>query len=433
MKLLRTRIVRLVWCLLALSACAAPPATPTPTVQALPTATAAPTALPSPQTPTPALPALTLWVAEEEPALAVVRALAAEFAATHGAPITVVARPPDGLRLSIATAALNGDPLPDLIWADSENLAGLIADGRIQSLGAGAFPADTLPALRTAASADGKLWGMPVAASGALLLYYNRALIAEAPATSDELITRARAATTAEVAGLVMGWTQSRWLLPWLYAFGGAPTTPDGLTITLDTPAMTATLNVLRELYRAAPADGAAYSRGRRLFTQNYAAMSIDGDWSLSAYRAVSATLELGVAPLPTVHATGRAAIATLGGTYLMLGRSLAGTPLARGLAFGAFLAEPAIQARLAAGLGRLPATKSALNARAGAWAADPALAAAAAHATEAPGLPPTVAVRCALDGIDLWLPSLFKGSLPPDKAPATMQQEAEACLARSG
>lgn len=113
-----------------------------------------------------------------------------------------------------------------------------------------------------------------------------------------------------------------------------------------------------------------------------------------------------------------------------MLGRDLAGEPLERGLAFAAFLAEPATQERLAADLGRLPPGRGAV-ARGGAWAADPALAAAAALAPQAPGLPPTVAARCALFGIDVWLPSNYRGSVPPDELPSRMQREAEACVAR--
>lgn len=424
----------------ALVACAAPPAPPptaAPQAQeptALPTRTPAPTATPPPvPSATPEPQALTLWVAEDGAALAAVRDLAAAFSARGGAPLTVVARPPDGLRLSLATAELAGEEPPDLIWADGENLAGLIADGRLQPLPADLAPADALPALRTAATAGGELWGMPVAASGALLLLYNKGLIDEAPTTSDALIVRARAAETVEVAGLVQAWDEARWALPWLYAFGGAPTSPDGQTITLDTPAMTATLNLLRELYTAAPDDGAGYSRGRRLFAQGYAALAIDGDWSLPTYRAVSDTLELGIAPLPVVPATGRRAVPTLGGTFLMLARDLAGGPLDEGRAFAAFLAEPETQAGLAQALGRLPATAGGLARKGDGWAADPALAAAATLAGDAPGLPPTVAARCALYGIDVWLPSLLSGGIPASEIPTRMQREAEACLGRAG
>lgn len=431
------------WALLALAAliaCAAPPPAPAPTAtapataaaQVAPSPTRAPTATPAPPpSPTPAPRALTLWVAEEGAALEAVRALAADFAA-GGPPLEVVARPPDGLRLSLATAAMVGDPLPDLIWADGETLAGLLADGRLQPLDAELFPDDTLPALRTAASAEGELWGLPVAADDGLLLLYNRTLVAEPPATSDALIARARAAETPDVAGLVMAWDEARWLLPWLYAFGGAPTSPDGLQVTLDTPAMTSTLNLLRELYTAAPDDGAGYGRGRRLFAQGYAALAIDGDWSLEAYRAVSDTLDLGIAPLPVVPATGRRAAPVLGGTYLMLAAGLEGEPLERARALAAFLGESATQGQLAAALGRLPARADALTQGERPWAADPALAAAASLAETAPGLPPTAAVRCALYGIDVWLPSLLRGSLPSSELPGRMQREAEACLARA-
>lgn len=409
---------------------AAPAPSPTP-ASSQPTVSAAPLATPPGASEPP--PALTLWVAEDEPALLAVRDLAERFAEDAGVALEVVARPPDGLRLSLATAELTGDPLPDLLWADGETLAGLIVDGRIQPLASDLLPPDTLPALRTAATAEGATWGMPVAAHGALLLLHNRALAPGPPATSDALIVAARAAESAEVAGLVMAWDEARWLLPWLHAFGGAPTSLDGLTVTLDTPAMTPTLNLLRELYTASDPDGDGYGRGRRIFAQGYAAYAIDGDWSLEAYRAVSDTLDLGIAPLPVVPATDRPAAPVLGGTYLMLARELEDEGLDQGRAFAAYLAEPANQLRLAEALGRLPATTGALSSAKGPWATDPALAGAAALAAAAPGLPPTAAARCALYGIDVWLPSLYRGVIPAADLPARMQREAEACLVRSG
>jgi arabinogalactan oligomer / maltooligosaccharide transport system substrate-binding protein len=420
---------------LLLAACAAPPSPPEPVAAAPtplpPTATRVPTVTPAPApTPTPTPQALRFWVAAEGPELAALEALAADFARERGAPLEVVARPPDGLRLSLATAALVGDPLPDLLWGDQEALAGLIVDGRLQPVPAALAAPDTLPALLTAATADGQLWGLPATAHGALLLLYNRDLVTAAPpATSDELIVQSRAAASPLVAGLVMAWDEARWALPWLYAFGGAPTSPDGQTITLDTPAMTSTLTLLRELYRAAPTNGDGYTRGQRLLAQGYAAFAIDGDWTLERYRTLSDTLDLGIAPLPVVPATGRAATPPLGGSYLMLSADLAGEPLEHGLAFAAALSAPEAQAALARAGGGLPASAGGLALLD--LAADPALAASAARAANAPGLPPTLAARCALYGIAVWLPGLHRGSLDPPSAPATMQREAEACLRR--
>ncbi len=412
---------------LALIACSdAPPAAPTASPAPSRVAALAPTPSPLPPTPTPAPRPLVLWVAEEGSTLEGARLLARDFSAVTGTPLEVVARPADGLRLSLATAALVGDPLPDLFWGDQELLAGLLADGQLQPTGV-TLPDDVLPALLTAATADDRLWGVPLAARNSLLLLYNRALAPEAPVTSDALITRSRAVATREVAGLVMAWDESRWLLPWLYAFGGAPLAPDGRSVSLETPEMVAALGLLRELYVAAPTGGAGYQRGQRLFAQGYAALAIDGDWVVPRYRQISATLDLGIAPLPVVPATGRQAPGLLGGAYLLFQRDLAGDALERARAFAAWLLEPATQARIPGALGRLPARASALEAAD--VAADPLLSAAAVGAAAAPGLPPTPAARCLLYAIDSWLPHVLDGALNQTEAAASMQAEAEACL----
>lgn len=418
--------------------CAAPPAPAPPAtpVAEAPTATVAPasptarppTPTPLPPTPTPAPEPLRLWVAEEGAALAAVEALAGEYAAAAGIPVQVVARPADALRLSLATAELTGDPPPDLIWGDANALAGLMADGRLQPIGPASAAPAALPALITSATADGQFWGWPVAARGALLLLYNRAIVAEPPTTSDELILRSRASETALVAGLVQAWDEAAWLAPWLYAFGGALTSADGASITLNTPAMEQALNLMRELYVAAPDDGDSYRRGQRLFAQGYAAILLDGDWALEQYRAVSDTLDLGIAPLPVVPATGRPAAPLLGGDFLMLHRDLSGERLEQARELMAYLGAPERQADLAAAFGRLPADPEALAGLDP--AADPALAAVAVLAARSPGLPPTPAARCAVRGVDVWLRSLLTGVTDAAETATRMQREAEACLA---
>ncbi|MGQ9926259.1 MAG: sugar ABC transporter substrate-binding protein [Chloroflexaceae bacterium] len=425
------RSLALLLALLVLVACGGASAPPAPTASPWPTRAAgqpAPVASPSPSPPipTPAPRPFALWVAEEGAALDGVRMLAREFTASTGTPLEVLARPADGLRLSLATAALVGDPLPDLFWGDQELLAGLLADGQVQPPGVAA-PDDTLPALLTAATADDRLWGVPLAGRHSLLLLYNRALTPEAPITSDALIARSRAAATKEVAGLVMAWDEARWLLPWLYAFGGAPLALDSQTISLDTPEMVAALGLLRELYVAAPGSGAGYQRGQRLFAQGYAAFAIDGDWALPRYRQVSDTLDLGIAPLPVVPATGRPAPGLLGGTYLLFQRDLSGKDLERARVFARWLLEPATQARIPATLARLPARTGALEAAN--VAADPLLAAMASGVAAAPGLPPTPAARCVLYAIDSWLPRLLDGASNQAETAAAMQAEAEQCL----
>jgi ABC-type glycerol-3-phosphate transport system substrate-binding protein len=361
-------------------------------------------------------------VGEADAAIEVVRALLADYKSSSGVMIELSAKAPDTLRMSVAGVGLTGDSPPDIIWADQETLAGLLADGQLQPV---AKAGDPLPGLLADATADGKLWGVPLTAQGGLLLLYNRKVAAGPPATSDELIVRSRGGG----AGLVMAWNEPRWLLPWLYGFGGAPTGgPEGAP-TLDTPEMRSALGLLRELAVASPAEVKTYRGGQRWFGAGEVAFAVDGDWALPEYRSLTATLDLGLAPLPVIPATGRRALPLIGGSFLMLQRDLGGADLARAAAFAAFLASPETQARLSRALGRLPASQKVLGDQSA--LGDPALAAAALLAANAPGLPPTRAARCALFGIDVWLPSLLKGTLDQAETATAMQQEATACVTR--
>jgi ABC-type glycerol-3-phosphate transport system substrate-binding protein len=367
-----------------------------------------------------------LWAVESEPSLALLRELAAEWQAGSGVAVEVVGKSSDGLRADLAAAALTGAPPPALFWAGGDDLALLAEAGLIQPLEA--TPEGLLPAVVAGATREGKLWGEPLAAGGALLLLANRARTPEPPTTTDELIVRSRAARGKDGPGLVAGWAQARWLLALLNGYGGAATTPDGATPTLDTPAMVSALNLLRELRAAGPPAPSTYREGQRLFRRGQSAMAIDGDWSLESYRAMSDTLDLIVAPMPMVPATGRRAAGPLAGTYAMLGASLKGEALEQARSLIAFLAAPERQARIAAALHRLPARAAALADPA--IAADPALAAAAQGAADAPGIPPTRAARCAWQAIDNQLPAMLTGDQSQQEAAAAMQRGAEACVA---
>jgi arabinogalactan oligomer / maltooligosaccharide transport system substrate-binding protein len=415
-----TRLVGLALLIILAAACAGPPAPPTPAVGS-PTPTPSATEASAP-TPTPAQRPLRLWVGEVDPALQAVRALVDEYQRGGGGPITLIPKPPDALRMSLDGRTLTGEAPPDLIWADQETLAGLLADGQIQPVQAGGDP---LPGLLEDASAQGKLWGVPLTAQGSLLLLYNRKLVDSPPGTSDELISRSRAGH----AGLILVWDEPRWLLPWLYGFGGSVTSGADGDPTLDSPEMLAALNLFQELAVAAPPEVKTYRGGQRWFGEGEVAFNVDGDWALPEYRTLTATLDLGIAPLPLVPATGRRALPLISGSFLMFQHDLSGADLTRAQAFATYLETPATQARLAHALGRLPASLKALDDPA--IRADPALSTAASMATQAPGLPPTKAARCALFAIDTWLPSLLRATLNQAETAKHMQDEAKACVTR--
>ncbi len=440
----RTRLrfgLLLVWALALLSACAKPfgplpspdPPTATP---GPPTATIAPIAPATPVVratlapePTPQPGALRLWTTERDEGLELLRTLADEFAKQAGFAITVVPKTSDGLRIGMIAATLTDDPRPDLIWGDQDDLAGLLADGQLQAFGPADAASAFIPALVTNASSLGQIWGQPIATKDGLLLFYNRSLLAQSPTTTDELIVQSRAARREDRYGLVQGWTEARWLLAWLNGFGGAPTSADGLQPTLNTPQMLNALNLLRELWVAAPPDQRSYADGNGRFGAGKVALAIDGDWALAGYRSISPTLDLGIAPLPRVPATGRLAAPVLGGSYLMFQRDLKDAELDQARSFAAFLAEPEVQLRIALALKRLPALRSLLaDAQ---ISADPALAAAAAQAEAAIGLPPTRVMRCALRAISAQLPELLAGNIDQQQAAEGMQLRADQCATR--
>jgi len=407
------------------TACAAPTPTPTP-VSPIVAATPVPTPTPSPTPPppptaTPVARRLTILVAEPDDAQPAIAAELQQAAQIATLDITIVPRNPDGLLLSLATDQMLGLPPPDLIWANQEALVGLLADNALAPLNVD-LPLDVLPGLQAIAQTDTTLWGAPITAQDMLLLLYQPDRIP--PATTTELVTLTQAARTPERAGFVQGWGAARWLAPWLYAAGGAFTTPDGTQPTLDTPAMTATLTLLRDLYRAAPRNGDSYAHGQRLLVQGMAAYAIDGDWAWSTYQTISDTFQIGIAPLPTF--AGAPARPLIGGSLLMRHRD--GKATTDDItALLAVLYQPEVQLRLSAALGRLPALGSLLSDPS--IQSNPRRAVAAAHAATAPGLPPTPAARCAVFGIESYLYSATTGDLPLNDIPAKMQQAALACL----
>jgi ABC-type glycerol-3-phosphate transport system substrate-binding protein len=388
--------------------------------------TATPTALPTPE-PTAPPSALIVWAAAEGPQLEVLQRLFAEVGRSLGVETRVVGKSADGLLSDVRAATLAGLPLPDLFWATQDEL-GIFQNQDILQPAADALPPNVfLQATLAGATLAGKRWGTPLAAQGSLFLLYNKKLVGGPPRSTDELIVAARRQVAGDRFGLVAAWAEPRWLAAWLAGTGGAPLAADG-TPSLDTPQMLGALNLLKELRAAGPPPPSTYAEGVRLFRDGRAAFAIDGDWSLESYREYTDTLDLGIAPMPRIPASGRVAAPPLGGIYLMYAKTLDGEKLGHAGALGAALAMPESQARIAAELGLLPALREALQSPA--VQNDSALAAAATQAGDAPGLPPTRALRCAWGGMRAELPPVLLGEIAPEDAGRLMQSSAENCLA---
>jgi arabinogalactan oligomer / maltooligosaccharide transport system substrate-binding protein len=367
-------------------------------------------------------PPLTLWASASEGELGLLETLASEWAAARGRALRVVALSPDALATALSATRLGDDP-PDLIYADEGLLVALLADEQLQPLGA--IDAALLPALEALALRDGQRWALPVAARGGLVLLYNRKLVPQPPATSDELLATANQLTADGRYGLVYNWPEARWLLPWLTGFGGTLQPVDGTIPALDTPALDGALALLQALRGAGPPPPATYRETSALFRNGAAAMTIDGDWAVAGYRAAADAVDLGIAPLPTVAATSQVAGPPLGGTYLMAHRALPADDLGDAQAFAALLSGPDAQRRVAAA-GRLPALPAVYDDPA--IQNDPLLAALARTAPAATPVPFTRAERCIWRAIDNALPALLVGEQDRPATMATLQGAAQAC-----
>lgn len=423
--------------IVTLAACRADTApTPAPVPSAAATApaprpTAAPPITAVPQ-PTASPSGLVLWALADEPELAVLRRLVADMSAPSGIQVLVVGKSADALLADLSADALAGLPPPDLVWATQDELGLLQRADMIQPADDGLANDGFLPATLAGATIGGRRWGTPLAARGYLLLLYNRKLVASAPRTTDELIVQSRAQVRNGGYGMVAAWAEPRWFTAWLAGYGGAAVDAQGRP-TLDTPQVVAALNLLKELRVAGPPAPSTYEEGVQLFRAGRAAFAIDGDWTLAGYREYTDTLDLGVAPLPVVPATGRRAAPAFGGMYLMYSARLNGERLAQAWALGRALAGPDAQIRVAAELGWLPALRAALGSPA--VVNSPPLAAGVAQAADAPGLPPLDGLRCAWGAIQAQLPGVLLGDQAQEAAAQAMQASADTCAgsARGG
>jgi arabinogalactan oligomer/maltooligosaccharide transport system substrate-binding protein len=385
--------------------------------------------------PAPALPTgpmtLQLWHQEGEAdnAKQFVEGLAAAYTAEHPNITFEVSNPGDTelLREDFQTAALAGTP-PDLLWTVNDH-AGPFTTAEI------IVPVDDLIDLSgyadsalAAVELDGQHWGVPVSNGNHLMLYYNKDLVATPPTTTDELLAMAEDLKAQGVTPLVYNQTEPFWLVPWLGGFGGSVFAEDGVTPTLNTPEMAATLAFLKQLKDegVVPAES-DYNGADTLFKEGQAAMIVNGDWTLGAYKDLFGD-SLGVARIPTVSSTGQPPAPFTSGKFLMIPAGLDDDTMAVVVDFIKFATNEANQLDMVSKLARLPALESALGNEL--ITEDPYLAGSADQMVVGSPMPTVVEMRCNWDSMKPEMLAVLAGEKTPEEAPAAMQAAAEACLA---
>ena len=344
-----------------------------------------------------------------------------------GVNIELVSKDTEVLREDFQTSSLAGDA-PDLLWTVSDQAGPFTKADLLQ-------PVDDLFDLSIYVDSavdgvqlDGQVWGVPVANGNHLMLLFNKELIAEAPANTDEMIAKGKELTGGEQYALVWNQVEPFWMVPWLGGFGGSVFADDGVTPTLNTSEMIATLTFLHDMKFSAkiiPSES-DYGGADTLFKEGKAAMIINGDWSLGDYKSALGD-KLGTAPIPMVSATEQWPAPYTSGKFLMISATVGDDTLEAIMQFVDYLTNLENQVDMIATLSRLPALKEALDSEL--IQNDPILKGSAAQMQNGTPMPVVMEMRCNWDSMKPEMNAVLADQKSPEDAVMAMQQAADACI----
>jgi len=367
---------------------------------------------------------IALWTqeGESEGAFQFVKKLADAYTAKYpNITFDVLNKETEALRQDFLAASL-ANSAPDLLWTVNDHAGPFMVADVIQ-------PVDSLFDLKLYVPSivmNGKTWGLPISSGNHLMLLYNKSMVKTPPADTDTLISMGKTLTTGSTYAIVWNQTEPFWLVPWLGGFGGSVFAADGVTPTLNTPAMVNTLQFLYDLKAkyAITAKEADYATADTLFKEGKAAMLVNGDWSLGDYKKALGD-NLGVAPLPKVNATGKWPAPYTSGKYFMIPKSVTGDRLTADVAFMTFATSYENQIDMVKTLTRLPALRKALDDEI--VKNDPILKGSAAQMALGTPMPSVVEMRANWDAMKPEQNKVLAGTETPAEAAKNMQAAAEA------
>jgi len=372
---------------------------------------------------------LILWTKEGEEALDWNKSLIEEFMkANPNITIELVKKTNvEVLREDYLTASLAG-AAPDILWTVSDHAGPFVAADIVEAVD-NLFDLNMyVDSAMDAVKLEGKYWGVPISNGNQLMLLYNKKLIAEAPKDTDELFAVGKKLTTGGNYALVWNQTEPFWLVPWLGGFKGKVFAEDGVTPTLNTPEMVATLKFLHDMKfdaKIVPPE-CDYDGADTLFKEGKAAMIINGDWSISGYVSVLGD-DLGVARIPKVSATGEWPKPYTSGVYFMLTKGISGDKLKAAQDFIGFVSSKEKQLEMVKLLNRLPAVKEALEDPL--ITENPILKGSADQMVVGTPMPTVLEMRCNWDSMKPEMLAVLADTKSPEDAAKSMQSSAESCI----
>lgn len=245
---------------------------------------------------------LTLWHAYRGDEKAAVDALVDRYnAAQAEVRVVALAVPYDAFANKLEAAAPRGNG-PDLFIAAHERVGSWVRSGLLRPvpLEASLYHPATVSALQW----ESQTWGVPLAWK-CVALFYNRALISAPPESTDALVALLEEARRQDRYGLVYEAATPYYHAAWMEGFGGGiyRDGPGEPTVALDQPGNAESYAFVADLIaRDLVPDEPTSALVTQLFNDRKAAMVINGPWFLGE---LSKDIDVGIAPLPVVSATG--------------------------------------------------------------------------------------------------------------------------------
>ena len=387
---------------------------------------------------------VTLWHQMTVAERAVLADQVARFQHAHpDIQVRVLYKETEELRGSFQTAALAGGG-PELVFGPSDALGAFVTMGIVRDMSPwlpeSELDAFVPQALTRLPGPDGepRLVQIGDRVGNHLALVYNRTLIAEPPATTDDLVRMAVEATVDEDGdgrpdryGLVFNFVEPYFVIPFITGFGGWVFEPGSETIpALDSEACVQALDFVASLQRThgvLPAN-CDYETADALFKEGAAAMMINGDWSWGDYLAYDG-LDAAIAPLPVVSSTGL----PMGPMVATKGYSLnvhADGPRAdAAMTLVRFLTSLDTQRAFMEQLKILPSRRVLLDDPA--LTEDPTLAASAEQMQNGKPMPVAPELRAIWDAMRPHYQALLAGNRTPRQAADAMQRDAQDMIRR--
>jgi maltose-binding protein MalE len=282
--------------------------------------------------------------------------------------------------------------------------------------------------------AEGEPWLVADQVGNHLVFVYNKALIAEPPETTDELLAQLQRTTTdtngdgrPDQYGLTWNYKEPFFFIPFLTGFGGWVMDEEG-NPTLDTEATVDAIRfvlALRDQHRVIPGES-DYDVAETLFKEGRAASIINGPWAWAGYG--EAGIDYAIAPLPVVNQTGLPAAPMVAPKGYSVNANVGPETLPHVRDLLMYLTGPEVQREMAlktATIPTIPAVRQEVAA-----GDDPVLRASIAAAAEGRMMPVEPQLRQIWDGMRGPYQLVMNGAVTPEEGAALMQAEVEKRIA---